>query len=190
MIQTKTLPFVPLRGLLVLPYVMVHLDIGRESSINAIQYAMNEDKYICLAAQKNADEEFPSADDIYKVGTIVEVKQIMKLPEGNMRVLVEGVRRATILDYDDSSADFIQVTVEEHEDHVDEDSLELEGLTRAVVSLFEKWVKISRKMPEDAIVSVSLMSDYGRLADLISSHLNITLEHRQELLEWIDVKDR
>ena len=111
MIQTKTLPFVPLRWLLVLPYVMVHLDIGRESSINAIQYAMNEDKYICLAAQKNADEEFPSADDIYKVGTIVEVKQIMKLPEGNMRVLVEGVRRATILDYDDSSADFIQVTV-------------------------------------------------------------------------------
>lgn len=190
MIQTKTLPFVPLRGLLVLPYVMVHLDIGREASINAIQYAMNEDKYICLAAQKNADEEFPSADDIYKVGTIVEVKQIMKLPEGNMRVLVEGVRRATILDYDDSSADFIQVTVEEHEDHVDEDSLELEGLTRAVVSLFEKWVKISRKMPEDAIVSVSLMSDYGRLADLISSHLNITLEHRQELLECIDVKDR
>ncbi|WP_233127420.1 endopeptidase La [Anaerovibrio sp. JC8] len=174
--------------MMVFPYMMVHLDAGREQSVAALEQAMLDDKVIMLTAQKDADVEKPGFADLYSVGTVAEIKHLVKMPGGTVRVLVEGLYRAQIVNcYDDG--DFIDVDVHEYQD-VTEESLEMEALVRVVVHEFEQWVKTSRKIPADAIVSVSIISDAGRLADMIAGHLNLKLEERQELLECIDIKAR
>ncbi|WP_027405553.1 endopeptidase La [Anaerovibrio sp. RM50] len=186
--ELRRLPLLPLRGMMVFPYMMVHLDAGREQSVAALEQAMLDDKVIMLTAQKDADIEKPGFEDLYSVGTVAEIKHLVKMPGGTVRVLVEGLYRAQIVNcYDDG--DFIDVDVHEYED-VTEQSLEMEALVRVVVHEFEQWVKTSRKIPADAIVSVSIISDAGRLADMIAGHLNLKLEERQELLECIDIKAR
>lgn len=186
--ELRRLPLLPLRGMMVFPYMMVHLDAGREQSVAALEQAMLDDKVIMLTAQKDADIEKPGFEDLYSVGTVAEIKHLVKMPGGTVRVLVEGLYRAQIVNcYDDG--DFIDVDVHEYED-VTEQSLEMEALVRVVVHEFEQWVKTSRKIPADAIVSVSIISDAGRLADMIAGHLNLKLEERQELLECIDIKTR
>lgn len=186
--ELRRLPLLPLRGMMVFPYMMVHLDAGREQSVAALEQAMLEDKVIMLTAQKDADVEKPSFDDLYSVGTVAEIKHLVKMPGGTVRVLVEGMYRAQIVNCYDSG-EYIDVDVHEYQDETD-NSLEMEALVRVVVHEFEQWVKTSRKIPADAIVSVSIISDAGRLADMISGHLNLKLEERQELLECIDVKAR
>ena len=178
----------PLRGMMVYPYMMVHLDAGREQSVAALEQAMLEDKIIMLTAQKDADIEKPRFEDLYSVGTVAEIKHLVKMPGGTVRVLVEGMYRAQIINCYDSG-EYIDVDVHEYQDETD-NSLEMEALVRVVVHEFEQWVKTSRKIPADAIVSVSIISDAGRLADMIAGHLNLKLEERQELLECIDVKTR
>ncbi|ORU00812.1 ATP-dependent protease La Type I [Anaerovibrio sp. JC8] len=186
--ELRRLPLLPLRGMMVFPYMMVHLDAGREQSVAALEQAMLDDKVIMLTAQKDADVEKPGFADLYSVGTVAEIKHLVKMPGGTVRVLVEGLYRAQIVNcYDDG--DFIDVDVHEYQD-VTEESLEMEALVRVVVHEFEQWVKTSRKIPADAIVSVSIISDAGRLADMIAGHLNLKLEERQELLECIDIKAR
>ena len=184
----RRLPLLPLRGMMVFPYMMVHLDAGREQSVAALEQAMLEDKVIMLTAQKDADVEKPSFNDLYSVGTVAEIKHLVKMPGGTVRVLVEGMYRAQIINCYDSG-EYIDVDVHEYQDELD-NSLEMEALVRVVVHEFEQWVKTSRKIPADAIVSVSIISDAGRLADMIAGHLNLKLEERQELLECIDVKAR
>lgn len=184
----RRLPLLPLRGMMVFPYMMVHLDAGREQSVAALEQAMLDDKYIMLSAQRDSDVEKPSFNDMYSVGTVAEIKHLIKLPGGAVRVLVEGLHRAQIINYY-SDGEYIDVDVREYEDEVEE-NLELEALVRVVVSEFEQWVKTSKKIPAEAIVSVSIIADAGRLADMIAGHINLKLETRQELLECIDVKER
>ena len=183
-----SLPLVPLRGMTIFPNMIVHLDVGRDRSVNAIEAAMVEDRKIFLIAQKTIDNESPTHDDLYEVGTVSEIKQILKLPDGNIRVLVEGVQRGVMAGYREFE-NYAEVDVEVHEDRWTE-SLHMEALIRGVVHEFEDWVKLSRKIPPETFVAVTILEDVGRLADLIASHLNLKLEDKQAILECIDVEKR
>lgn len=186
--EMKTLPLLPLQGMMVFPYMIIHLDVGRERSMAALEQAMVEDRKIMLSAQIDADTDLPVREDLYEVGTVAEVRQLIKLPGGTIRVLVEGEKRARIITYRQQKQ-YDEVEVEVYTDPIDS-SMQMEALTRAVVHEFEEWVKLSKKIPEETLVSVAIIDDAGRLADLIASHLNLKLETRQELLSCIDVKAR
>ena len=186
--EKKTLPLLPLRGMVVFPYMIIHLDVGRERSLEALEKAMVGDRRIMLTAQRDADQDDPQREDIYPIGTVVSISQLIKMPGGTVRVLVEGEKRAAIENYR-SLEKYDEVDVEVYTDPIDT-SLPMEAATRAVIHEFEEWVKLSRKIPEETLVSVAIIDDAGRLADLIASHLNLKLETRQELIECIDVKER
>ena len=188
MIETVALPLVPLRGVTVFPNMIMHLDIGRENSINALEAAMVADRRIFLVAQRESDDDNPAQEDLYTIGTVAEVRQIIKIPDGNVRVLVEGINRAVMTDYHELE-DYAEADVEVHEDAW-KDSLQLEALVKGVVHEFEEWVKLSKRIPSETFIAVTILEDIGRLADLITSHLNLKLESRQELLEALDVEDR
>lgn len=188
MTQTRTLPLLPLRGMMVFPYMMIHLDVGRERSMAALEQAMVEDREIFLTAQLDAETETPGLSDIYTVGTVAEIRQLVKMPGDSVRVLVEGQHRAVIRDYRENET-YAEVDVEEFTDKIDT-SMKMEALTRAVVHQFEEWVKLSKKIPPETLVSVAIIDDAGRLADLIASHLNLKLDIRQEILGAIEVKER
>lgn len=184
------LPVLPLRGMMVFPYMMVHLDAGREQSVGALERAMlDEEKHIFLVAQRNSDVEDPQITDLYNVGTVAEIKHLMKLPDGAVRVLVEGLHRGQAAGFSLTDSEYIVADVREYQDKIDK-SIEMEALVRVVVHEFEQWVKSSKKIPADAMVSVSIIDDAGRLADMIAGHINLKLEDRQAILERIDVKDR
>lgn len=188
MTQTRTLPLLPLRGMMVFPYMMIHLDVGRERSMAALEQAMVDDREIFLTAQLEAETETPGLSDIYTVGTVAEIRQLVKMPGDSVRVLVEGQHRAVIRDYRETDT-YAEVDVEEFADKIDT-SMKMEALTRAVVHQFEEWVKLSKKIPPETLVSVAIIDDAGRLADLIASHLNLKLDIRQEILGAIEVKER
>ncbi|TYZ24550.1 endopeptidase La [Selenomonas ruminis] len=188
MTQTRTLPLLPLRGMMVFPYMMIHLDVGRERSMAALEQAMVEDREIFLTAQLDAETDKPGLSDIYTVGTVAEIRQLVKMPGESVRVLVEGQHRAIIRDYRETET-YAEVDVEEFKDKIDT-SMKMEALNRAVVHQFEEWVKLSKKIPPETLVSVAIIDDAGRLADLIASHLNLKLEVRQELLGAVDIKER
>lgn len=188
MTQTRTLPLLPLRGMMVFPYMMIHLDVGRERSMAALEQAMVEDREIFLTAQLDAETDKPGLADIYTVGTVAEIRQLVKMPGESVRVLVEGQHRAIIRDYRETET-YAEVDVEEFKDKIDT-SMKMEALNRAVVHQFEEWVKLSKKIPPETLVSVAIIDDAGRLADLIASHLNLKLEVRQELLGAVDIKER
>ncbi|WP_295159344.1 endopeptidase La [Selenomonas sp. AE3005] len=188
MAETRTLPLLPLRGMVVFPYMMIHLDVARDRSMAAIEEAMVENREVMLTTQMDAEKEEFTPQDLYKVGTVAEVRQVIKLPGDLVRVLVEGKHRAFIHEYHEQE-NFDTVDVEEFHDHIDT-SLNMEALNRAVVHQFEEWVRMSKKIPPETLVSVAIIDDAGRLADLIASHLNLKVETRQELLAAIDVKER
>ena len=186
--ETKKLPLLPLRGMVVYPYMMVHIDVGRDRSIAALEQAMAEDQHIMLVAQKDSEVDDPKHEDLYTIGTVAEIQQMIKLPGDSVRILIEGQNRASIKSYNDLE-DYTEVEVEEYSDEIDT-STRMEALTRAVVHEFEDWVRIAKKIPSEALISVALIDDSGRLADLIASHLNLKIETRQAILEAIDVKQR
>ncbi|MEX5284340.1 endopeptidase La [Selenomonas sputigena] len=188
MSEIRKLPLLPLRGMIVFPFMIIHLDVGRERSVAALEEAMVRDRQILLVAQKVAEVDEPKSVDLFGVGTVAEVRQLLKLPGGALRVLVEGQKRASIRSYEELE-NFAEVTIEEFTD-VMEESMEMEALTRAVVHEFEQWVKLSKKIPAETLVSVAIIDDAGRLGDLIASHLSLKIEDRQALLEQIDVKSR
>ena len=184
------LPLLPLRGMMLFPYMMVNLDAGRQPSIAALEQAMlREDHHIFLVAQRDSDIESPTVNDLYSVGTVAEVKHLMKMPDGAVRVLVEGLYRGQIVSVDEDSNDYAEATIREYRDEIDK-STEMEALVRVVVHEFEQWVKASQRIPADAMVSVSIIDDAGRLADMIAGHINLKLDDRQVILESIDVKGR
>jgi len=188
MAELRTLPLLPLRGMVVFPYMMIHLDVARARSMAAIEAAMVENREIILTAQTDAEQEEFAFKDLYPVGAVAEIRQVIKLPGDTVRVLVEGKRRAVIHEFH-AEENYDTATVEEFSDKIDT-SMNMEALNRAVVHQFEEWVRLSKKIPPETLVSVAIIDDAGRLADLIASHLNLKVETRQELLAAIDVKER
>ena len=186
--ELKNMPLLPLRGVMVFPYMIIHLDVGREKSIAALEKAMVQDRLIMLSTQKDANTDKPEPDAIFNVGTVAEVKQLLKLPGGTIRVLVEGLYRAEIVEYI-SEEPYYEVEINEFKD-AEEKPTDVEALTRAVVSQFENWVKLSKKIPPETMVSVVVVEEPGRLSDLIVSHLSLKIEDKQLLLEAIDIKER
>ncbi len=177
----KTVPLLPLRDIVVFPYMVVPLFVGREKSINALEEAMNSDKGILLVAQKSAKANEPTPEDIYSIGTLSTIIQLLRLPDGTVKVLVEGKRRARVARYL-PRIDFYMVEVEELEEKL-EAGVETEALTRSINNTFETYVKLNKKIPPDMLVSVSGIDEPGRLADTIVAHLNLKLEDKQEILE-------
>ena len=186
--KVRTIPLLPLRGILVFPYMIIHLDVGREKSISALEEAMVHDRFIMLATQKDAQNDAPNPEDIFNFGTVAEVKQLLKLPGGTIRVLVEGLHRAEITKYTDSE-NFYQVEIKEF-DEPENRTLEIEALTRTAIAQFEQWVKLSKKIPPETLVSVVVVEEAGRLTDLIASHLSLKIEDKQALLDAVNVKER
>ena len=175
------LPVLPLRDIVVFPHMIVPLFVGREKSVRALEDVMKDDKQILLVAQKNAAQDDPSTYDIYTVGTIGTVLQLLKLPDGTVKVLVEGGQRAKILRYADNDT-FFQAWAEVM-DEEGEDDKEVEALMRTAVSQFEQYIKLNRKIPPEVLVSINQIDEPGKLADTVASHLNLKIPEKQELLE-------
>src|SRR5581483_5684802 len=181
-------PLLPLRDIIVFPHMVVPLFVGRQKSIRALEEAMNRQKFILLAAQKDAKTNEPAEADIYRVGTLGTVVQLLRLPDGTVKVLVEGKKRARIQRYV-QNPDFFLVEVDEIEEAV-QNSTEVEALSRSVNSTFENYVKLNKKIPPEMIMSVASITDPSRLADTIVAHLGIKLEDKQALLEAVDPAQR
>jgi ATP-dependent Lon protease len=181
-------PLLPLRDIIVLPQMVVPLFVGRQKSIRALEEAMNAHKTILLAAQKDAKTNEPTGEDIYRIGTLGTLVQLLRLPDGTVKVLVEGKRRARILRYVEDTEYFL-VEVEEIEEPA-ERTTEVEALMRSVNSTFESYVKLNKKIPPEMIMSVTSITDPARLADTITAHLGIKLEDKQALLEMFNPTER
>ncbi|WP_374723862.1 endopeptidase La [Calidifontibacillus erzurumensis] len=186
--KEMTVPLLPLRGLLVYPTMVLHLDVGREKSVHALEKAMVDDHYICLATQKEVGINDPSEEDIFEVGTLSKVKQMLKLPNGTIRVLVEGISRAKILQYMENEETFL-VRIEIKEDK-EEANTEERALMRMLLNHFEQYIKLSKKITAETFASVTDIENPGRLADIIASHLSLKIKEKQEILETFDVKER
>jgi ATP-dependent Lon protease len=181
-------PVLPLRDIVVFPHMIVPLFVGREKSVRALEDVMKDDKQILLVTQKNASQDDPTSDDIYTVGTVGTVLQLLKLPDQTVKVLVEGGSRARILKYTDNSA-FFQAWAEPVADKMGEQS-EVEALTRAVIGQFEQYIKLNRKIPPEVLVSINQIEDASKLADTVASHLALKISDKQELLEIETVTQR
>jgi len=188
MSENVTYPVLPLRDIVVFPGMIVPLFVGREKSVNALENVMQNDKKILLAAQKDAGDDDPDKDDIYEIGVIASVLQLLKLPDGTVKVLVEGEARARILEYSPSEAFFEAEAALIAE--ASGDDAEVEALARSVIGQFESYVKLNKRVPPEVIVSVNQIDDYAKLADTVASHLNIKIHEKQELLEIDAVAER
>ncbi|MEQ1890007.1 MAG: endopeptidase La [Alphaproteobacteria bacterium] len=186
--QPNILPVLPLRDIVVFPHMVVPLFVGREKSVRALEDMMQTDKQIMLVAQRDATNDDPSKDDVYQVGTIATVMQLLKLPDKTVKVLVEGVSRARIKRFTDNP-DFIQAEVEIIAD-TQEETPETEALARSVTSLFDQYVKLGKKLPQDVLVSVEQIEGAAKLADSIASHVAVKIPEKQELLEMFDTGAR
>jgi len=186
--ETGTYPVLPLRDIVVFPHMIVPLFVGREKSILALEDVMGSDKQILLATQKTAADDDPDPSGIYEVGTIATVLQLLKLPDGTVKVLVEGLERAQILRFLDHpeyhQAD--ATVILEAEDN----PIEVEALSRSVVSEFENYVKLNKKVSPEVVSSVTQIEDYSKLADTVASHLAVKIPEKQEILALISLKDR
>lgn len=183
-----TVPLLPLRGMHVYPTMVLHLDVGRDRSIEALEKAMMNDQLVFLSAQKDPDLDDPSGDDVYEVGTLTKVKQMLKLPNGTIRVLVEGLDRAKLISVVDQGA-FYEAVVEVHKEDVTKDT-ETEALMRMLLKQFEQYVKLSKKGSAETISSVADIEEPGRLADIATSHMSLKVKEKQEILATFSIKER
>ena len=185
--QTQ-LPLLPLRDVVVFPHMVIPLFVGRPKSIKALEAAMEQGKSILLAAQKAAAKDEPSPDDIYEIGCIANILQMLKLPDGTVKVLVEGVQRARISQIREFDTHFIAnlIPVETEES----DDSEVEAMRRAIVQQFDQYVKLNKKIPPEILASLSGIDDAGRLADTVAAHLPLKLDQKQEILEIFSVSKR
>ncbi|UTR11279.1 endopeptidase La [Evansella sp. LMS18] len=184
----RKLPLLPLRGLLVYPTMVLHLDVGRDKSVEALERAMVDNHEIFLTTQKEISVDDPGENDIYTVGTLAKVKQMLKLPNGTIRVLVEGLSRGRINELTDKT-DYYETEVElieEPQDYTTED----QALMRNVLEQFEQYIRLSKKVSQETFATVSDILEPGRLADIISSHLPLKIVQKQEILETIPVNER
>ncbi len=181
-------PVLPLRDIVVFPYMIVPLFVGREKSIGALEEVMRTDKHILLAAQRNAGDDDPSTDAIYPVGTLASVLQLLKLPDGTVKVLVEGTARAEIVAYTDNPDYFEAEIVRVVEDEGTKE--ELEALARSAISQFESYVKLNKKISPEVLGTISQIDDYSKLADTIASHLAVKIADKQQVLEITSISER
>ncbi len=186
--KASLFPVLPLRDIVVFPHMIVPLFVGREKSIRALEEVMRDDKQILLVAQKNAGQDDPGTDDIYRVGTVSSVLQLLKLPDGTVKVLVEGNARAEIGSFIDNPK-FFQAHAQVLTD-LASDPRELEALARAVVSQFEQYVKLNKKVPPEVLVSLSQIDDPSKLSDTVAAHLSLKISDKQELLETHSLVER
>jgi ATP-dependent Lon protease len=181
-------PLLPLRGLLVYPTMVLHLDVGRDKSVQALEKAMVDNHIIFLTTQKDLSIDVPVEEDLYHMGTLTKVKQMLKLPNGTIRVLIEGLQRAEIIEFIDEP-DHFSVRLKTYEDNKEIDT-EDQALMRTMLEYFEQYIKISKKISAEAYATVSDIEEPGRMADIIASHLPLKLKEKQDILEMVDVKDR
>ncbi|SCC57904.1 Lon protease [Bacillus mycoides] len=184
----RIVPLLPLRGILVYPTMVLHLDVGRDKSIQALEQAAMDENIIFLAMQKEMNIDDPKEDDIYSVGTVAKVKQMLKLPNGTLRVLVEGLHRAEVVEFIEEE-NLVQVSIRTVTEEV-EDDLEEKALMRTLLEHFEQYIKVSKKVSNETFATVADVEEPGRLADLIASHLPIKTKQKQEILEIVSVKER
>ncbi len=182
------LPLLPLRDVVIYPHMVIPLFVGRDRSIHALDEATNVDKQIFLVTQKNAAEDDPKEEDIYRIGCISTVLQLLKLPDGTVKVLVEGVKRAKIIDFIDRK-NYFAANIEEI-DELPVDEREVEVLMRSVTTQFEQYVKLNKKIPPEILSSIAGIDDPCRLADTISAHMSLKLEEKQDLLELNKLEER
>ena len=188
--ETKEIlyPILPLRDIVVFPHMIVPLFVGRDRSVRALDEVMKDNKQILLVTQKDAGKDDPTADDIYMVGTVGTALQLLKLPDGTVKVLVEGSQRVRIHKVTQSDP-YFQAVAEPIEDLVGE-SEETEALTRTAISQFEQYVKLNKKIPPEVLVSVNQIDEPAKLADTITSHLALKIQDKQALLELVSVPER
>lgn len=186
----KILPVLTLRGLAVFPYMVLHLDVGREKSIAAIEQAMVGNQEIFLVAQNDPKADEPHIEDIHEVGTIAKIKQILKLPGNNIRVLVEGLSRGRMLEYIKEDPYFEGKVEACRDPEMEKVNLEQEGLMRSLLDLFDDYVKISSRLAPETLVSVSTVNDPGQLSDIIAANVLVKMEDKQDILDAIDITDR
>ncbi|HRZ01676.1 MAG TPA: LON peptidase substrate-binding domain-containing protein, partial [Burkholderiaceae bacterium] len=186
--ESITLPLLPLRDVVVFPHMVIPLFVGRPKSIKALEAAMEAGKSIMLVAQKSAAKDEPSPEDMYEIGCVANILQMLKLPDGTVKVLVEGAQRARI------------ESVEDGEQHFSADvfplppdgpgSPEIEALRRALVAQFDQYVKLNKKIPAEILTSIAGIDDPGRLADTVAAHLPLKLEQKQKVLETVALGER
>ncbi|NCT40795.1 MAG: endopeptidase La [Alphaproteobacteria bacterium] len=178
----------PLRDIVVFPHMIVPLFVGREKSVQALEHVMQNDKQILLVTQKSPSEDDPAPQDLYEIGVVGTILQLLKLPDGTVKVLVEGGERVKVSKYK-SDKDYLEAVVSVIKDDTSSDE-ELEALSRSVMGHFEQYVKLNKKIPPEVIVSVNQIEEPGKMADTIASHLALKIEQKQELLEFASTQDR
>ncbi len=186
--HSDVMAVLPLRDIVVFPHMIVPLFVGREKSVRALEAVMKDDKQILLVAQKNASQDDPSVEDIYRIGTVSTILQLLKLPDGTVKVLVEGGRRAKITSFRETEA-FFEAQTEAMPDIVGEKK-DLEALGRTVVSQFEQYIKLNKKIAPEVLVSLNQIEEPSKLADTVASHLNLKIPEKQDLLEIARISER
>ncbi len=187
--QSRVIPVLPLRDVVVYPHMVIPLFVGREKSIRALEDAMEDDKQILLVAQESADVDDPTPDDIHRTGTLSTILQLLKLPDGTVKVLVEGAERAKVLAYI-SKDDFFTAQITLIDDDEDDDERETDVLMRSLMTQFDQYVKLNKKVPPEILTSLAGIDDPGRLADTIAAHMSLKLEEKQKILEIGSVRAR
>jgi ATP-dependent Lon protease len=186
--KSSIFPILPLRDIVVFPHMIVPLFVGREKSVRALEDVMKDDKQILLMTQRNPGDDDPEPDDMYTIGTIGTVLQLLKLPDGTVKVLVEGTQRAKVTGFSENS-EFFEATAELITDK-DPAPEEHDALARSVISQFEEYIKLNKKIPPEVLVSLNQIEEPGKLADTVASHLALKISEKQELLELKTITER
>ena len=183
------IPVLPLRDVVVYPHMVIPLFVGREKSIDALDVAMKEDKQILLVAQKQAEVDDPEFDDLYEIGTLANILQLLKLPDGTVKVLVEGSQRSQVKQYKKTGT-YYSAVVTEIKDQLSISEKELEVLMRTTINSFDQYVKLNSKIPPEVLNSLAGVDDPGRLADTMAAHMSLKVEEKQVMLEMNDISLR
>ena len=189
--ETKSLPLIPLRGISIFPHMVIHFDVGREKSINALEQAMLDDSFILLCTQKDPKVDDPSSDEFYHLGTIAKVKQMLKLPGGSIRVLIEGINRGRVVEISQEEpylvAEVEELTYNPDEIQIDKD---IEAAMRLVVNDFEDYIALNPKVSPETLLTIGDIEDPGRLADVIASYIYLKQDDNQKVLETLNFYER
>ena len=187
-LETKQLPLLPLRDVVVFPHMVIPLFVGRDKSIQALEEATNGDKQVMLVAQKEATEDMPDTDQVYDYGCVATILQMLKLPDGNVKVLVEGVQRAKVINYVQTDPMFIsEVSFVDNQTGQEDQE---DALARAALNSFDKYVKLNKKIPSEILTTLSGIENPSRLADSIAAHMSLNIEDKQEILQMESVVER